>query len=222
MLSQSILIVDDEPDVRMQFREILNQYYSEVMEADNGLVALEILRSHPVAVTITDIRMPEMGGLELCEKIRSESLCHNILTLTGYSSREDVKKALNLGATGLLDKPVDEDDLIRTVEGMMNRLGFETYLKNILGTLNRYSLIEKGADDFDLSDLENQINLLRERLEEDLSHRKGLPKLRDLITIATLNSRAMKREFPNHPNIEKIYDLLDEIGNIVRPNIWHY
>jgi CheY-like chemotaxis protein len=117
-MSVSILVVDDEPDVALLFRqrfrrEVRDRTY--VMHfANSGEMALEQLNSgiEPTLIVIlSDINMPGMDGLQLLEAIKKLFPAIPVMMVTAYGYDERRRRASDLGATEFLTKPVDFDAL---------------------------------------------------------------------------------------------------------------
>ncbi len=116
MDSRKILIVDDEPIIRMDLREILeSEGYNVVAEAKNGEEAVELAHRHKPDLIIMDVKMPVMNGIKATEIIRKFTDA-SVLLLTAYSQKELVKDASAAGVTAYLVKPVSEEDLLPAVE----------------------------------------------------------------------------------------------------------
>jgi two-component system, chemotaxis family, chemotaxis protein CheY len=104
------LIVDDSSVMRKIVERSLRQAGLDglvVREAGNGLDGLEILRSEPVDLIMTDINMPSMDGLEFVRQIRAQNLAPGVpvVMITTESSEEHVKQAILAGARGYIRKP---------------------------------------------------------------------------------------------------------------------
>ena len=110
-----VLIVDDEPNVRLVFRTALESAGYEVTEASDGNAALELIRGHPYAVVLLDLRMPRLGGLELLRRLRDEGLEAPVVIVTAHGSMPDVVSAVRLGAVDFLPKPLSLETLRRVV-----------------------------------------------------------------------------------------------------------
>lgn len=116
MTQPKIMVVDDEPIIRMDLREMLeNEGYSVVAEAKNGEEAVSLAHRHKPDLIIMDVKMPVMNGIKASSIIRTFS-DSSILLLTAYSQKELVQDARKAGVTAYLVKPVSEDDLIPAVE----------------------------------------------------------------------------------------------------------
>ncbi len=112
----TVLVVDDEKNTREGLRWALEGPDVEVITAANGLEALELLRQYPVDLVITDLRMPELDGMELLKRIRLEMPEIPVIILTGHGSVENAVEAMKDGAVDYLQKPVNIDELMLRVE----------------------------------------------------------------------------------------------------------
>lgn len=116
MTQPRIMVVDDEPIIRMDLREMLeSEGYLVVAEAKNGEEAVSLAHRHKPDLIIMDVKMPVLNGIKASNIIRSFS-DSSILLLTAYSQKELVQDARKAGVTAYLVKPVSEDDLIPAVE----------------------------------------------------------------------------------------------------------
>jgi EAL domain-containing protein (putative c-di-GMP-specific phosphodiesterase class I)/DNA-binding response OmpR family regulator len=112
-----VLVVDDDHDLRSLFRLALRHAGLETAEASNGLDALQIIETQPVAVVVCDLGMPGMSGIEVVRALRSrpESSTLPFLLMTGSGDGDSVLKALEAGADDFLAKPVRLDELVARV-----------------------------------------------------------------------------------------------------------
>lgn len=111
----SLLIVEDEPELRGILAEILTGAWPSVLAAEDGGKALELVLSRPIIAILSDIRMPVMGGLELLREVRQRNLDIPFVFLSAYGDRMTLHEALRLGATDFIDKPFDGAQLEETV-----------------------------------------------------------------------------------------------------------
>ena len=113
-MRHNILIVDDEQLIRQGLRariEYLGIDVDEICEAENGLMALRLQEEHPIDVVITDIRMPDMDGLELIQEMQKKNNQIKFVVLSGYAEFSYAETAIRLGVKAYLLKPVSNDDV---------------------------------------------------------------------------------------------------------------
>ena len=119
-----IVIVEDEPIIRMDLREILeSKGYQVVGEAADGFDAVELCRTHVPDLVLLDIKMPLMDGLSAAQIIHEQGLAGSIVFLTAYSDSSYIEGAKTSGVSGYLVKPVDEKALVPCIELAMARSG---------------------------------------------------------------------------------------------------
>jgi len=137
----SILVVDDEPSMRELIRTVLSKEGYPVTEADGGNKALSLMEEGGFALVISDIKMPDMGGMELLRRIKEVSPSTQAILITAYGSVENAVEAMKVGATDYLTKPFKIDELKLAVSRILNekRLSEEnSYLRQEIG--QRYGL----------------------------------------------------------------------------------
>ena len=114
---ERILLVEDEPNVRRIARRILERNGYTVLEAANGTEALRVLerRQEPIALVLTDLVMPEMGGRELASRLRIVSPTSRVLFMSGYTEDAVLRQSVMEPGSVFLDKPFTFETLIRKV-----------------------------------------------------------------------------------------------------------
>jgi FixJ family two-component response regulator len=120
-MSSRILIVDDEANVRLNYRITLETEGYEVFEASTTESALQELLERQFALAILDLRMPGMDGLELLAKMREVGITVPATIVTAYSDVPNAVKAMKLGAIDFLQKPLRPEDLRRLVAEILKR-----------------------------------------------------------------------------------------------------
>ncbi len=108
---ETILLVEDEASSRKGLTQFLQGLEFDVLTATDGKEAFEIFKKENPDLVISDIRMPEMDGVTLLEKIKAESPSAKVILLTAYGSVEDAVKAMKKGAFYYLTKPVNLEEL---------------------------------------------------------------------------------------------------------------
>lgn len=119
MAGQTILIVEDDPDIRDGVRILLSGEGYHILEAENGLRALELFNPE-VDLVILDIMMPGMSGLRVCEELRKNSTVP-ILFLTAKSQESDKLLGLTAGGDDYLAKPFSFTELSARVKALLRR-----------------------------------------------------------------------------------------------------
>ncbi len=117
----SILVVDDEEDIRQLLATALRRAGFQVATAGSGLQALDALRQGPCAVVVTDLRMPEMDGLELLRQVADRYPSTKGIILTGYGSIQGAVEATKLGADNYITKPIVIEEFLETVRSTLER-----------------------------------------------------------------------------------------------------
>ncbi len=120
-MKNCILIVDDEPNVRLNYRITLETEGFEVREASSGNAALQELAARKVDLAILDMRMPEMDGLELLESMRERNIQTPVVIITAYGDIPHAVRAMKLGAIDFLEKPLTPEVLRSTVAEILGR-----------------------------------------------------------------------------------------------------
>jgi two-component system response regulator PilR (NtrC family) len=144
-----ILIVDDEPSMRELLDIVLRREGHEVFTASNGKAAIEILEREPIDLLVSDIKMPDMSGVEVLKaaKLLDPDLVG--IMVTAYASVENAVEAMHLGAYDYISKPFNVDELKLRIRKALERkqLGAENdLLRRALQTTHRFSnIIGKSA-----------------------------------------------------------------------------
>jgi len=107
----TVLCVEDNDGVRKRVVNTLNFYFKRVVEAKNGSRAFEIYKASHVDAIITDIEMPNMGGIEFAKKIRKENKEIPLIVLSAYSKEEYLLKLINIRIDHFILKPLNTHKL---------------------------------------------------------------------------------------------------------------
>jgi len=111
-----ILVVDDEPTVRTAIANYLKTFAFEVLEAEDGEIAKEILSSGPLDLVITDVAMPRFDGIQLLSYVKEHNPNAEVIVITGYGTIEMAVEVMRRGAFIFLQKPIKLPDLRDQVE----------------------------------------------------------------------------------------------------------
>jgi PAS domain S-box-containing protein len=129
-----ILVVDDEPGVRAALQEILHPKY-QVMMAESGSDALQLLSTSPADLVLLDLKMPGMDGIDVLRAIREVDATIEAIMITAYASLDTIRGAMAHGASGYLTKPFREDEVEEAVTKALNRRAGRTGAQQEVRTL---------------------------------------------------------------------------------------
>src|ERR1700758_4922695 len=116
-----ILIVDDEPNVRLNYRITLELEGYQVDETGLSTEALKKVKVDKFDLVILDMRMPRMGGLDLLAAMRAQRVMTPAIIITAFSDVPNAVRAIQLGASDFLQKPLRPEDLRRVVQEVLAR-----------------------------------------------------------------------------------------------------
>lgn len=133
-MGESILVIDDELDLRENIKEILMNYNYKVHTAPTANQALEMLKTSVPDLIISDIMMPDLNGLEFLELLKNDSTLSSIpfIFLTAKSTYDDLRKGMANGADDYLYKPFKAQDLLNAVKSKLNKVSQLDYKLNDL------------------------------------------------------------------------------------------
>jgi two-component system response regulator PilR (NtrC family) len=142
-----VLVVDDERSILLLLKEALSQWGYQVTVASSAAEALGLLKSELFDALITDIRMPDMSGLELLREVKKQDESIEVVMMTGYPTIASAVQALKEGAYDYISKPLILDELRHLMSRMMERkflrgevstlrarLGEELTVNELIGT----------------------------------------------------------------------------------------
>jgi DNA-binding response OmpR family regulator len=152
-----ILVVDDDLELSNLIGYALRQAGYMVVEAGDGVAALDAFERESPALVILDVNLPRLSGLEVCRKIRAASRVP-VMMLTVRSAEEDQVQALDLGADDYLTKPFSPRTLLARVRALLRRAGEEKPMPLAAGDfsldLELQSVSVRGAGPVRLTRLE--------------------------------------------------------------------
>ena len=141
------MVVEDDPNTKKLMQAILSQNGYEVILADNGEHALELLDKKHVDLIVLDIMMPRMDGYQFTEILRESNCTLPILMVTAKETKQDRRKGFIIGTDDYMVKPFDEEELILRIAALLRRSRIVNEHKLVIGetTLDYDSLtVSKG------------------------------------------------------------------------------
>ncbi len=137
-MKPNVLIVEDEELMRSILRQLLEAEGFRALSADSAENALEIFAANDVAVTLTDIKMAGMDGLELLDQIKAIDADALVIIMTAYSSVDSAIAALRKGAYDYVTKPFVNEDLLQTVRNAIRTKDLYLENRNLRRELDRH------------------------------------------------------------------------------------
>lgn len=122
-MTHTVLIVDDEPMTRKLLRLMLSRANYEVLEAVDGREALDMVANHNPDAILLDVMMPGMNGYAVCMRLRSQAKTAQlpIIMLSARGDNEGIRRALEVGATQFMNKPIVPLVLLEQLEKALTR-----------------------------------------------------------------------------------------------------
>jgi diguanylate cyclase (GGDEF)-like protein len=151
MKPTKILVVDDEPVIRATLQKLLSKRGYEVITAQNGEEAYELLhRDGAPGLAILDWMMPGIDGVELCRRLRASAKTRStyVIMLTGRRERQDLVEGLNGGADDYMKKPCDIEELDARLQSAQRRLAQQEEVcskastDSLTGVFNRTAIVD--------------------------------------------------------------------------------
>ncbi len=126
-----VLVVDDEPSARSGLEKLLKQEGFSVETAEDGKSALELATERPPDIVVTDLKMPQMDGVELLTRLREQDPHIPVIVVTAFGEVASAVSAMRAGAEDYLTKPVDFDALTLALERALERRDLRAEADNL-------------------------------------------------------------------------------------------
>jgi two-component system alkaline phosphatase synthesis response regulator PhoP len=150
-MQKRILIIEDNPGIRMSLSDELESTGYSIMTAEDGITGLTMARDRHPDMIILDIMLPGIDGYEICKKLRSEKINTPIIMLTVKDKEVDKVLGLELGADDYITKPFSVRELTSRVKTIFRRMEEyadppeETTIGDTMIDFKRYEAIRKGS-----------------------------------------------------------------------------
>lgn len=169
---RKILLVEDEPHTRYILQRLLEVNDYEVKSAEDGVEAMEIMKTFTPELIIADWSMPKMDGVQLCQKIKKDSILREIyfILLTAKATLSEKVVGLDTGADDYLTKPAENDELLARIRSGLRIYDLQLELKTIEHTK---ALIEMATTlGHQMNNPISAINLSLESLKKNIKAKK--------------------------------------------------
>jgi DNA-binding NtrC family response regulator len=137
MAPKRVLVVDDEKLVRWSLRQKCEEWGYQALEAEDGGTALRLVRDESPDVVLLDVRLPDLSGLEVLEKLRQTGEPCAVIMMTADPQLDDVKAAIKLGAYDFVGKPLDFDELVVTIQNALETTQLRTEVESLRGEVRK-------------------------------------------------------------------------------------
>jgi two-component system, NtrC family, response regulator AtoC len=137
MADETILIVDDEKLVRWSLCQKYQEWGYTVFEAENGAAGLRLAHSGNPDLILLDVRLPDLGGLEVLERLKETGDARAVIMITADPQLDDVKAAIKLGAFDFIGKPIDFDELHVTTQNALEATRLRSEVASLRSEMQR-------------------------------------------------------------------------------------
>jgi PAS domain S-box-containing protein len=166
-----ILIVDDEDSFREVVRMLLEKEKHDIIDAASGDEALRIISTEQPDLVLLDVMMPDMTGMQVLEELKRERPEIDVIMITAYGSLERAVEALRLGAYDFIQKPMDNEELLASVNRCLEKRLLDKELKRLKELNER--IVQKMNEGIVILDGEGAIIFANPKAEELLGYSKG-------------------------------------------------
>ena len=128
-----ILVVDDDKNIRMLYRAVLEEANYTVFTAEDGEAALRLLDQHHIDLVVLDIMMPKMDGYEFTKTLREGNSSLPVLMVSAKQLPADKKKGFLVGTDDYMTKPVDEEEMLLRIKALLRRAQIVSERRIVVG-----------------------------------------------------------------------------------------
>lgn len=196
-MTKNILIVDDEPRTRQGLQRTLESWNTgefTILTADSGEEVMSIAEKMKIHILLSDIRMPEMNGLQLLKKMKEKGFSPVVIVISAYSEFEYAQEALRLGVINYLLKPIGKKKLIEAVEEAVK----------VMEKQVRVVMIEKVVDE-KIVNTNNKMDSTKDTIRKAITyidqHLKDELTLKDVASHVHLNPSYFSVLFKEQANL---------------------
>ena len=128
---QRVLLIEDDENTLLGLEKLLEYEGFEVIGTSSGNQGLELLNQEEVQVVLCDYCLPDLNGLEVCQAVRERGKPTRFLLVTAYSNQELIQKAEEIGVEKVFSKPIDLDDLLKTLNNTPKATDIPTQVESV-------------------------------------------------------------------------------------------
>ena len=153
-----ILVIDDERPIRSALREILEFEKYKVDDAEDGMAGLDLLRKNKYDLTLCDIKMPKMDGIEVLDKIITENIDVPVIMISGHGTVENAVEAIKKGAYDFIQKPLDLNRTLVSIRNALDRNTLVEETKQLRKKVNKVKTIEIIGESAEIKEIKQMID----------------------------------------------------------------
>ncbi|MHC8395755.1 response regulator [Pseudomonas sp. LB3P93] len=185
------LVVDDHPFIRAAVKMLLeHEQFELIVEADNGVDAVQLARQHDPELILLDIAMPGLDGLEVISRIRALKMSSKILVLTAQPASFYAMRCMKAGAAGYISKTDDLSELSKAIKALM--AGY-TFFPNLAGNSVRRCDVDCTETEM-IRELSDRELIILQQLARGLSNKEiGDAMLLSNKTVSTYKTRLIEK-----------------------------
>ncbi|WP_295012737.1 response regulator [Sulfuricurvum sp.] len=163
----SVLYVEDDLEIQQQLKSFFLRFFGRVDTANNGIEALDLYKNNSYDLIITDLTMPQMGGMQLTSAIRILNASQPVIVVSAYSESEKLIELINIGVDGFILKPVEINRVVETLLKSAQAI-YDREMVHYFNTLLERTNSELRASNIELESTLNQLGRLREECKGEL------------------------------------------------------
>lgn len=145
MPKATVLIVDDEKNILLTLNQALQLEGYQTELAAGGQLALDLLGAKPVDAVVMDVKMPDLDGLTVLERIQKQFPSLPVIMMSGHGTIETAVKATHLGARDFLEKPISRDRLLLAVRNALEHKAVVEELSTLKAETDRFEMVGKSV-----------------------------------------------------------------------------
>ncbi len=197
----SVLIIDDEKDIRQIFEETLKRNgYPKVECVATGEEAIKLLSKNSIDIAMVDLNLPDINGMELISKLRAIGPDTEFIIITGYGTLDSAIKAMQFEVSGYLEKPISTDKLLRTLDEVVEKHNLKIENRLFLENLEKANKEILFLNDL----LVNNINALNQSLLMTMIQIEKLNPTNEQRKVLKLFQQAIRKNARLTRNIKKL------------------
>jgi len=154
----NILVIDDERSIRNTLKEILEYEKFSVDLAENGIEGIELFEKNDYDVVLSDIKMPEMDGMEVLEKILDSGKEVQVIMISGHGNIETAVEAIKKGAYDYIEKPLDLNRMLITIRNALDKSNLITETRVLKKKVSKaYEMIGESESILKVKEMINKV-----------------------------------------------------------------